>query len=62
MALHSIIKLPSGFYGLIVNSSGVIIDASLIKWDGKTGAEYPYTNFCENFEMYQAAESALWSN
>lgn len=60
MALHSIIKLPSGFYGLMVNSTGVIIDAALIKWDGKTGTKYPYTNFCENFEMYQAANKTVY--
>ena len=57
---HNIVKFKSGFYGLQVISTGEIIRASLVKWDGKRGTSYPYENRCENFEMYQDADNTVY--
>lgn len=57
--LHDIVKFPSGFYGLRVISTGVILDASLVKWDGKTGTSYP-VELNNNFEFYQDAKNTVY--
>lgn len=57
---HNIVKFKSGFYGLKVISSGEIINASLVKWDGKKGTSYPYNPDNENFEHYIDANNTVY--
>ena len=57
---HNIVKFKSGFYGMQVISSGEIIDASLVKWDGKKGTSYPYNPDNENFEHYIDANNTVY--
>lgn len=58
--MYSVVKFKSGFYGMKVNSTGDIIDAALIKWDGKRGTSYPYNVENENFDYYIDAKNAVY--
>ena len=57
---HNIISFASGFYGLQVISSGEVVDAALIRWDGHRGTSYPYDSMCSNFEFYQDAKNTVY--
>lgn len=60
MATHNIIKLPSGFCGLQVISSGQYCKADLIPWDGNRGTDYPYNVNNANFEYYIDAKNTIY--
>lgn len=58
---HNIISFPSGFYGIQVISTGEIIKADLVKWDGKRGSSTPYRYINDTqFEMYQDANNTVY--
>ena len=56
---HDIVSLPSGFYGLEVITTGEIVNASLVKWDGQRGTAYKY-NTNGQFEYYQDAHNTVY--
>jgi hypothetical protein len=56
---HNIVKFASGFFGLQVISSGEIVRADLIRWDGKRGTSYSY-NTGDSFEYYIDAANTVY--
>ena len=56
---HSIIHFKSGFHGIQVVSTGNIIKADLIKWDGKKGTSYPY-ELNDTFNYYIDANNTVY--
>jgi hypothetical protein len=54
--LQNAIKFNSGFYGIETASTGEILRADLIKWDGKRGTSYPF-DVSGRFEYYIDAEN-----
>ncbi len=57
---HNIVKMPSGFFGLQVISTGLFYRSDLIRWDGKRGTSYPYDAAGESFEMYIDADNTVY--